>query len=50
MNRPRVLLADDHRVVAEALKGVLADEFEVVRVCAWPDDDLDSSKRPGRNT
>ena len=32
MNRPRVLLADDHRLVAEGLKGVLADEFEVVGV------------------
>src|SRR5262249_32370738 len=31
-NRPRVLLADDHRMVAEGLKGVLADEFEVVGV------------------
>ena len=30
MNRPRVLLADDHRMVAEGLKGVLADEFEVM--------------------
>jgi DNA-binding NarL/FixJ family response regulator len=30
VNRPRVLLADDHRVVTEGLKGVLADEFEVV--------------------
>jgi DNA-binding NarL/FixJ family response regulator len=32
VNRPRVLLADDHRMVAEGLKGVLADEFEVVGV------------------
>ena len=32
VNRPRVLLADDHRLVAEGLKGVLADEFEVVGV------------------
>jgi DNA-binding NarL/FixJ family response regulator len=32
VNRPRVLLADDHRMVAEALKGVLADAFEVVGV------------------
>ena len=30
MNRPRVLLADDHRMVAEGPKGVLADEFELV--------------------
>jgi DNA-binding NarL/FixJ family response regulator len=28
--RPRVLLADDHRLVAEGLKGLLMAEFEVV--------------------
>lgn len=32
MNRPRVLLADDHRLVAEALKGLLAEEFDLVGV------------------
>src|SRR5262249_44269932 len=32
VNRPRVLLADDPRMVAEGLKGVPADEFEVVGV------------------
>lgn len=30
MNRPRVLLADDHRIVAEGLKGLLVPEFELV--------------------
>jgi DNA-binding NarL/FixJ family response regulator len=30
MNRPRVLLADDHRMVTEGLKNLLADDFEVV--------------------
>jgi DNA-binding NarL/FixJ family response regulator len=30
MSRPRVLLADDHRIVAEGLKGLLAPEFELV--------------------
>jgi len=30
MNRPRVLLADDHRIVSEGLKGLLADDFELV--------------------
>ena len=30
MNRPRVLLADDHRMVTEGLKGLLADAFELV--------------------
>lgn len=32
MNRPRVLLADDHRMVTEGLKSLLADEFELVGV------------------
>ena len=32
MNRPRVLLADDHRLVAEGLSRLLADEFELVGV------------------
>ena len=30
--RPRVLLADDHRMVAEALKSLLAPEFDLVGV------------------
>ena len=30
MNRPRVLLADDHRMVTEGLKRLLADNFELV--------------------
>ena len=29
---PRVLLADDHRIVAEALKSLLEQEFELVAV------------------
>lgn len=32
MIKPRVLLADDHRIVAEGLKGLLADEFELVGI------------------
>jgi DNA-binding NarL/FixJ family response regulator len=32
MSRPRVLLADDHRMVAEGLKGLLAPEFELLGV------------------
>lgn len=32
MKRARVLLADDHRMVAEALKGLLAEEFDLVGV------------------
>jgi len=32
MTRPRVLLADDHQIMAEGLKGLLEPEFEVVDV------------------
>jgi len=32
MNRPRVLLADDHRLVAEGLKSLLTPEFDLVDV------------------
>lgn len=32
MNRPRILLADDHRIVAEGLKGLLEAEFELVGI------------------
>ncbi len=30
MKKPRVLLADDHKIVLEGLKGLLAGEFEVI--------------------
>jgi DNA-binding NarL/FixJ family response regulator len=32
MSRPRVLLADDHRIVAEGLKSLLSEEFELAGV------------------
>lgn len=32
MTRPRVIVADDHRIVAEGLQGLLAPEFDVVAV------------------
>jgi len=32
MSRPRVLLADDHRIVAEGLKGILAEEFDLAGI------------------
>ena len=32
MKRPRVLLADDHRLVAEGLKSLLSSEFELLDV------------------
>ena len=32
MNRPRVLVADDHRIVAEGLRNLLSDDFELTGV------------------
>jgi DNA-binding NarL/FixJ family response regulator len=32
MKRPRVLLADDHKIVTEGLKGLLEPEFELVGI------------------
>jgi DNA-binding NarL/FixJ family response regulator len=32
VNKPRVLLADDHRIVAEGLKGLLGEEFELAGI------------------
>ena len=32
MTRPRVLLADDHKIVAEGLRGLLEAEFELVGI------------------
>ncbi|MGH9334450.1 MAG: response regulator [Vicinamibacteria bacterium] len=32
MSRPRILLADDHRIVAEGLKALLTPEFELLGV------------------
>ncbi len=32
MTRPRVLLADDHRIVAEGIRGLLEPEFEVIGI------------------
>src|SRR6478735_5809423 len=34
MSRPRILIADDHRMLAEGLRGLLEPEFEVVGVAA----------------
>ena len=30
MKRPRLLLADDHKIVLEGLRGILEPEFEIV--------------------
>ena len=32
MNRPRVLLADDHRLVVDGLRGILEPEFDLVGI------------------
>ncbi|MDA8105285.1 MAG: response regulator, partial [Nitrospiraceae bacterium] len=32
MKRARILLADDHRIVAEGLRGLLEPEFELVGI------------------
>lgn len=32
MNRPRLILIDDHRIVAEGLKGILSAEFDLAGV------------------
>ena len=34
MKRPRILIADDHRMLAEAFERILGDEYEVVGVVA----------------
>jgi DNA-binding NarL/FixJ family response regulator len=34
MKRPRVLLADDHRIVLEGLRGLLLEEFDLVGMAA----------------
>lgn len=44
MSRPRVLLADDHRIVAEGLKGILAAEFELAGVVSDGRAMLESAK------
>jgi DNA-binding NarL/FixJ family response regulator len=45
MNKPRVLLADDHRVVAEGLRGLLEPHFEVVGVVSDGRELVASAKR-----
>jgi len=32
MNRPRILMADDHRIVAEGLRSLLEPEFELIEI------------------
>ena len=34
MSRPRILIADDHQIFAEGVRGLLEPEFEVVGAVA----------------
>src|SRR5436309_10177796 len=34
MSKPRILIADDHQILAEGVRGLLESEFEVVGVVA----------------
>ncbi len=34
MDRPRILIADDHTLVAEAFQNLIEPEYEVVKVVA----------------
>lgn len=45
MKRPKVLLADDHRMVAEGLKNLLASEFELVGIASDGRAMLEEAKR-----
>ena len=47
MRGSRILLADDHTLVAEALRGLLEPEFEVVGICADGREVLDVAERLG---
>ncbi len=45
MSRPRILIADDHPVLAEGLRGLLEPEFEVVDVVADGRELLSAARR-----
>ncbi len=45
MNRPRLLLADDHPIVAQGLQSMLASEFDVVGVVADGEAMLEAARR-----
>jgi DNA-binding NarL/FixJ family response regulator len=44
MTRPTIVLADDHRIVAEGLKSILAGHFELVGVVADGQQMLDAAR------
>lgn len=45
MTRPRILIADDHQILAEGLRGLLEPEFEVLGVVADGRELVASAKR-----
>ena len=45
MTRPRVLIADDHRMVAEGLRSLLEPEFELVEIVEDGRQLIDAAKR-----
>ncbi|MFO1306042.1 MAG: response regulator transcription factor [Burkholderiales bacterium] len=44
MTRPTIVLADDHRIVAEGLKTILAEHFELVGVAVDGEQMLDAAR------
>lgn len=45
MNRPRILMADDHRIVAEGLRSLLEPEFELIEIVADGVQMVEAAKR-----
>lgn len=45
MTRPRILLADDHRIVAEGLKSILSREFDLVAMVADGQEMVDATRK-----
>jgi len=45
MNRPRILIADDHRIVTEGLRSLLEPEFELVEIVGDGAEMVEAAKR-----
>jgi DNA-binding NarL/FixJ family response regulator len=45
MNRPRLLLADDHRIVVDGLRSILVPEYELVGIVADGRELIEAAKR-----
>ncbi|MBV6434156.1 MAG: Response regulator UvrY [Bryobacteraceae bacterium] len=45
MNKPRILLADDHKIVLEGLRGLLSAEFELVGAVSNGREMIDACRR-----